>query len=145
MGAPGTGGLGSAPAGRPGSPTLGGPRPGEPAARPGWRDVVAANPARPETTAGVRPDTTPGARPGTPATPGVPGGTGGSTGTSAGTGQPARGGTGMHGMPMMGGAGAGGGAEGHRRPSWLLLDDPQAFWFQGMPDHTEPVIGGDDR
>ena len=46
-----------------------------------------------------------------------------------------------HGMtPMMGGGGRGGDSE-HQRPPWLLLDDPQAFWFSGMPAHTSPVLG----
>ena len=44
-------------------------------------------------------------------------------------------------MPM---AGAGRGQESeHTRPSWLLEDDPQAFWFSGIPEHTPGVIGGE--
>ncbi len=45
---------------------------------------------------------------------------------------------------MMGGGGAGNQGETHTRPSWLLEDDPEAFWFKGMPDFGPAVIGGDD-
>lgn len=31
----------------------------------------------------------------------------------------------------------------HRRPPWLLQDDPEAIWFAGLPAYTDPVIGGE--
>lgn len=47
-------------------------------------------------------------------------------------------------MPFMGaGAGCGNQNGEHRRPPWLLEDDPQAFWFRGIPHHVEPVIEGE--
>lgn len=68
-----------------------------------------------------------------------PGATGGSP--------PGRGPAGAHGYggtPMMGAGGAGQQGETHTRPSWLLEDDPEAFWFRGMPEYGPAVIGGDD-
>ncbi|GAA3226609.1 hypothetical protein GCM10017691_16270 [Pseudonocardia petroleophila] len=40
------------------------------------------------------------------------------------------------------GVGRGQGSE-HARPSWLVEDDPQAYWFAGLPDVTAGVIGGE--
>ena len=52
-----------------------------------------------------------------------------------------------HGAPLMpmAGAGRGQGGDEHSRPSWLLEDDPQAFWFAGIPEHGPAVIGGPDE
>lgn len=89
----------------------------------------------------------PGARPAAPAAPGGPTGPGGGGPSAAASGSGASGrgaAQGMHGMPMAGAAGAGGADGTRRRPSWLLLDDPQQFWFQGTPEHSDPVIGGED-
>jgi hypothetical protein len=57
-----------------------------------------------------------------------------------------RGATAGHsGMPFMGGAGGAGGSSdrGHPRPSWLVQDDPEAFWFSGLPAHCDAVITPD--
>lgn len=53
-------------------------------------------------------------------------------------------GTGQAGMPFMGGVGAGQGSDReHPRPPWLVQDDPEAFWFAGLPAHSDPVITPD--
>lgn len=51
-------------------------------------------------------------------------------------------GSGVPFFPGAGGAGRGQDSE-HARPSWLVQDDPQAFWFSGLPDHGPGVIGGE--
>ncbi len=61
--------------------------------------------------------------------------------TAAGRGPGGPGGYG--GAPMMGAGGAGGQEQVHTRPWWLLEDDPEAFWFTGIPEYGPPVIGGD--
>ena len=42
-------------------------------------------------------------------------------------------------MPM---GGAGGRVQDteHRRPSWLVEDDPERFWMSGLPSHGPAVI-----
>lgn len=42
-------------------------------------------------------------------------------------------------MPMSGAGGRGQGTE-HRRPSWLVEDDPEALWMSGLPPHGPAVI-----
>lgn len=42
-------------------------------------------------------------------------------------------------MPM-GGAGGRGQDTEHRRPSWLVEDDPEALWMSGLPPHGPAVI-----
>ncbi|MGQ0576996.1 MAG: hypothetical protein ACT4RN_22760, partial [Pseudonocardia sp.] len=56
-----------------------------------------------------------------------------------------RGPGGHGGVPMLGGAGAGGqpGDGTHARPPWLLQDDAESIWFAGLPEYCEPVIGSD--
>lgn len=78
----------------------------------------------------------PSGAPGSPAPGGAPGngairGAPGSTGS---------------GVPFLPGGtgGAGRGQDGvHPRPPWLVEDDPQAFWFSGLPEHGPGVIGGE--
>jgi hypothetical protein len=48
-------------------------------------------------------------------------------------------GTQMPFMPMTG-AGARGQDTEHRRPSWLVQDDPDSFWLAGLPPHWPAVI-----
>ena len=45
----------------------------------------------------------------------------------------------------MTGTGGGSGAQDreHRRPPWLVQDDPESFWFAGLPPHVDPVIRGE--
>lgn len=68
-----------------------------------------------------------------PGEPMSPGRTGGSHG-------------GMHGgMPFLGGGAGGGGQSGeHRRPAWLVEDDPDSIWLSGLPPHGPAVIGEED-
>ncbi|MGQ0576305.1 MAG: hypothetical protein ACT4RN_19180 [Pseudonocardia sp.] len=47
-------------------------------------------------------------------------------------------------MPLAGAGLGGRDDQEHRRPPWLLQDDPNAIWFAGLPDHCEPVIGSAD-
>lgn len=76
-----------------------------------------------------------------------PGPTGSPSAGSAPAGGPIRGTPGS-GVPFFpGAAGAGRGEDStHTRPSWLLEDDPQAFWLGNLPPHGPAVIGGtEDR
>lgn len=123
------------------------PSPGAP--RSGWQ------PGQPWTnravggTPGYRPSpgelgATPGPRAGAPTEPPArpgpgPAGTGPSHASSTATR-----GAGLGHVPLMP-PGHGGAAEDttHRRPPWLLQDDPESIWFAGLPSYTDPVIGAE--
>lgn len=126
---------GAAPYSRPPAVPIGRSGPGEPGTTgTGW---VPGTPwsGRPQPDAGTAARAVPAEPPASPR----PGG-----GTAAGPTAAAIGRTGATGMPMMPMAGVGRGQDsGHTRPAWLVEDDPQTFWFSGIPEHTAGVIGGE--
>jgi hypothetical protein len=48
-------------------------------------------------------------------------------------------------VPFLGAAAGAARDEEHRRPSWLVEDDPEALWFGDLPPHVEPVIRPDEQ
>ncbi|MBW0117239.1 hypothetical protein I4J48_18530 [Pseudonocardia sp. KRD-169] len=82
------------------------------------------------------------AGPAEPAAPARPGAAASSSSGAQGPGTGSRSATGGTPFFPAAGAGRGEGSE-HTRPSWLVEDDPQAYWFSGLPDHTAGVIGGE--
>lgn len=114
--------------GQPWNPSGGQPSPG---GTSGGRTPGGAGGGRPPAIDGGAP----GPRPGPPsaAAPAGPGP------APAG----ARPGVGYGGFPMAGAGLGGQGAVERARPAWLLQDDPESIWFAGMPDHCDPVIGGE--
>lgn len=140
-------GLGRAPGadGRPGGgrpdpavPPSSGWQPGQP-----WSSRALPDPGGTGAGGGGGGYAGPGGRPNGIPTPGGVPGSGAPGGPASGSG-PGRG-TAGSGVPFFPGAGAGGrgGGDTHARPSWLLEDDPQSFWFAGMPEFGPGVIGGE--
>lgn len=77
----------------------------------------------------------------------VRGGPGAVTGPAHGSGGSRAGAAAGHGaVPLVPGGAAGSAAQReHKRPAWLVEDDPEAIWLAGLPEHGPPVIGADDR